>query len=90
MGIAPLAKCGTTLSFVGNTDTVDYNDFVIAPGYETVFFNTLLDSMEEQQCSTLCLLSLRENSPTLTYLPDLARRRGYIVVVEEEGCRLRP
>ena len=86
MGIAPLAKCGTTLSFVGNTDTVDYNDFVIAPGYETVFFNTLLDSMEEQQCSTLCLLSLRENSPTLTYLPDLARRRGYIVVVEEEDA----
>ena len=84
MGIAPLAKSGTTLSFVGNTDTVDYNDFVIAPGYETVFFDTLLDSMEEQQCSTLYLLSLRETSPTLTYLPDLARRRGYIVVVEEE------
>ena len=84
MGIAPLARCGTTLSFVGNTDTVDYNDFMIAPGYETVFFDTLLDSMEEQQCSTLNLLSLRETSTTLTYLPDLARRRGYRVVVVEE------
>ena len=84
MGIAPLARSGTTLSFVGNTDTVDYNDFMIAPGYETVFFDTLLDSMEEQQCSTLNLLSLRETSSTLTYLPDLARRRGYRVVVEEE------
>ena len=84
MGIAPLARSGTTLSFVGNTDTVDYNDFMIAPGYETVFFDTLLDSMEEQQCSTLNLLSLRENSSTLAYLPDLARRRGYRVVVEEE------
>ena len=84
MAIAPLARCGTTLSFVGNTDTVDYNDFMIAPGYETVFFDTLLDSMEEQQCSTLNLPSLRETSPTLTYLPDLARRRGYRVAVEEE------
>ncbi len=84
MGIAPLARSGTTLSFVGNTDTVDYNDFMIAPGYETVFFDTLLDSMEEQQCSTLNLLSLRETSTTLTYLPGLARRRGYRVVVEEE------
>ena len=84
MGIAPLARSGTTLSFVGDTDTVDYNDFMIAPGYETIFFDTLLDSMEEQQCSTLNLLSLRENSATLTYLPDLARRRGYSVVVEEE------
>ena len=76
MGIASLARCGTTLSFIGNTDTVDYNDFVIAPGHETMFFDTLLDSMEEQQCSTLKLLSIRETSPTLTYLPDLARRRG--------------
>jgi len=84
MGIAPLARSGTTLSFLGNTDTVDYNDFMIAPGYETVFFDTLLDSMEEQQCSTLNLLSLRETSRTLTYLPDLARQRGYRVVVEEE------
>ncbi len=84
MDIAPLARSGTTLSFVGNTDTVDYNDFMIAPGYETVFFDTLLDSMEKQQCSTLNILSLRETSTTLTYLPGLARRRGYSVVVEEE------
>ena len=84
MGIAPLARCGTTLSFVGNTDTVDYNDFMISPGYESVFFDVLLDSMEEQKCSTLNLLSLRETSTTLTYLPDLARRRGYRVVMEEE------
>ena len=84
LGIASLARCGTTLSFLGNTDTVDYNDFMIAPGHETVFFDTLLDSMEAQECSTLRLLSIRETSPTLTHLPDQARRRGYSVVVEEE------
>ena len=76
IGIAPLVRFGSTLSLVGNTDTVDYNDFMIAPGYETVFFDTLLDSMVEQECSTLTLLSLRESSPTLAYLPDLARQRG--------------
>ena len=84
VGIAPLARSGTTLSFVGDTDTVDYNDFMITPGNEAVFFETLLDSMEEQQCNTLNLLSLRETSPTLAYLPDLARRRGYSVVVVVE------
>ena len=82
--IASLARCGDTLSFVGNTDTFDYNDFMVRPGYEQVFFQSLLARFEEQSFSTLKLRSLRETSPTLAYLPDLARQQGYLVKVEEE------
>ena len=82
--IASLARHGDTLYFVGNRDTFDYNDFMVSPGYEASFFDTLLDRLEEQSCNALELFSLLEHSPTLTYLPDLAGQRGYHVEVEQE------
>jgi CelD/BcsL family acetyltransferase involved in cellulose biosynthesis len=82
--IASLARCGETLLFVGNPDTFDYNDFLVHPGYEAQFFDTLLGSVEEQGCNVLKLYSLIESSPTLEHLPELARARGYSVEVEQE------
>ena len=73
--IASLAKSGDTVSFVGSQDTFDYNDFAIKPGYEEGFYQTLLECMEEQDCRLLRLDSLRESSPTLEHLPELARSR---------------
>ncbi|GIT44285.1 MAG: hypothetical protein Ct9H300mP11_22210 [Chloroflexota bacterium] len=40
--------------------------------------------MEEQKFGMLRLVSLRETSPTLQILPDLARKHGYTVEVKEE------
>jgi len=82
--IASLAKSGDTVSFMGSEDTFDYNDFLIRPGYEEGFYQTLLECMEEQGFSMLRLVSLRETSPTLEILPDMARKLGYTVEVEEE------
>lgn len=82
--IAPLARTGDTLSLVGNQDTVDYNDFLVKPGHEAVFYDAVLGCMDELQCHTLTLASLTEASPTLEYLPDLARQRGFTVEVEKE------
>ncbi len=82
--IASLAKSGDTVSFMGSEDTFDYNDFLIRPGYEEGFYQTLLECMEEQEFSMLRLVSLRESSPTLEMLPDMARKLGYTVEVEEE------
>ena len=82
--IAPLAKSGGTVSFIGSQDTCDYNDFAIKPGYEPGFYQALLDCMEEKDCRLLRLDSLREDSPTLEHLPELARGRGYTVEVEQE------
>lgn len=82
--IAPLAKQGDTLSFVGNQDTFDYNDFMVSPGTEDEFYHSLLHTIEEQSCNSLELYSLVESSPTLTYLPEAARSHGFKVHVEKE------
>ena len=82
--IASLAKSGDTASFVGNQDTFDYNDFPIKKGHEEGFYRALLESLEEQDIRMLRLDSLRESSPTLELLPDIARSRGYTVEIEQE------
>ncbi len=83
-GIASLARAGNTVSFVGSQDTFDYNDFMIRPGYEGTFFESLLDRLEDQGYEELRLDSLVEDSPTLEYLPDMARGKGYMVEIEQE------
>ena len=82
--IASLARQGDTLSFVGNTETFDYNDLMIRPGAEADFFAALLDWLQRAEWQTLELPSLVEGSPTLEHLPDLARGQGYSVEVTEE------
>ena len=82
--IASLTRTGDTLSLVGNQDTVDYNDFLVKPGHEAVLYDAVLDRMEELQCRTLTLASLKEESPTLEHLPEMARQRGFSVEVERE------
>ena len=82
--VAPLARVGDTLSFVGNQDTVDYNDFMVRPGHESSLYDALLLCMDEQRCDTLELASLTQGSPTLEHLPEMARRRGFSVNIEEE------
>ncbi|HAJ00860.1 MAG TPA: hypothetical protein DCL97_09320, partial [Dehalococcoidia bacterium] len=39
-GLASLTLSGDTLSFVGNQETVDYNDFMVRPGHESDFYQT--------------------------------------------------
>ena len=82
--IASLARQGDDLSFVGNTETFDYNDFMIRPGWEEDFFAALMNWLEQENFKALELPSLIQDSPTLEYLPDLARQRGYSVEVSEE------
>ena len=83
-GIASLTRSGDTLSFLGNQETVDYNDFMVRPGHEDSFFDVLLTSLEEEPWEMMHLDSLVETSPTLTHLPDLARQRGFSVEVNLE------
>ena len=84
VAIASLAKSGNTISFMGSQDTFDYNDFLIRLGYEEGFYQTLLESMDNQDFQNLCLFSLRDTSPTLELFPDMARKMGYTVEIEEE------
>ncbi len=82
--IASLSRCGDHYSLVGNSDTFDYNDFVIAQGAEAAFYPALLDTISANGGRQLDLHSIGEDSPTLAMLPALARERGYAVAVEEE------
>ena len=82
--LASLSRCGDNYSFVGNSDTFDYNDFIIARGTEPRFFPALLDAIDSGGGRQLDLFSVGEDSPTLAMLPDLARARGYSVDIVEE------
>ncbi len=82
--IASLSRQGHALSFMGNSETFDYNDFMIRPGGEADFFAALLSWLEREDWAALDLPSLVETSPTLEYLPDLARQRGYSVEIFPE------
>lgn len=82
--IASLSRQGPDFSFVGNPETFDYNDFILRPGSEPDFFPRLLEHLERAGAQTLELTSLREASPTLEFLPALARRHGYAVEITEE------
>lgn len=83
-GIAPLARHNGTLSLIGDQDVCDYNDFLVSRGAESRFYPSLLDHLDGEGWQTMELLSLTENSPTLSWLPDLAKGRGYSVEVRQE------
>lgn len=83
-GVASLCRRGGVIGFVGSPDTFDYNDFLVRPGGEEVFYGALLEALGGWEWERLELDSLVEGSPTLAHLPDLARGRGYGVAVEYE------
>ena len=87
LGMASLRRDGDTLTFVGDEDLCDYNDFLILPGRERQFFDALLDYLEPMEWDALRLFSLAEESPTLTLLPEVASSRGWSVeIVQQEVC----
>ena len=83
-GIAPLARRDGTISFIGGQDLCDYSDFLVSRGAEARFYQSLLERLDREEWQTLELSSLSEDSPTLVYLPPLARERGYNVEVQQE------
>ena len=87
LGMASLRREGDALTFVGDEDLCDYNDFLILPGHEQPFFDALLDYLETTEWSELRLFSLAEESPTLKMLPESARSKGLNVeIVQQEVC----
>lgn len=82
--IASLSRAEDQYSLLGNSDTFDYNDFIVAAGAEEIFYPALLDTISANGATRLDLYSISEESPTLAILPDLARANGYAVNVAEE------
>ncbi len=85
LGIAPLMTgCNGALTFLGDSDLSDYFDFVVPRDGEARFYPALLEYLSELDWATLDLPSLPSGSPTLKYIPDLAKAMGWKVSLEEE------
>lgn len=84
VGIGPLMYRDDSLMFLGDTDLWDYHDFVVARDRDADFYPLLFDSLLQQRWSRMDLCSLPQGSPSLSYLPDLARARGYGVEITQE------
>lgn len=87
IGIVPLMQKDGRISFVGAQDVCDYLDFLILAGRESEALSATLDRLDTLPWEQIELISLREGSPTLTYLPLLAAARGWRTeVVEQDVC----
>ena len=88
LGVAPLFLKGTKAYFIGSPDVCDYSDFIVSPGREIDFFNSLLDQLKERGTKDLDLKSLRPDSTTLIHLPGVAQGRGWQCSCEQEDTSL--
>lgn len=79
VGVAPLMFRDEDITFVGDPDLDDYHDFPVVLGEEEPFFHTLWQTLLQMKWSNIKLDSIPERSPTLIFLPMLARTRGYEV-----------
>jgi CelD/BcsL family acetyltransferase involved in cellulose biosynthesis len=75
------------MTFVGEKDLSDYFDFLVPEGNERTFYSALCDLLADPKLDwkLLNLPSLREDSPTLEYLPALAEERGLKVEIEKDA-----
>ena len=82
-GIMPLLHKKRVLSFIGSSDVFDYMDFPVVQGIEKGFFQALLERIQTIEWDDIVLESIPGNSPTLVFLPGMAKEAGYEVSVFE-------
>jgi CelD/BcsL family acetyltransferase involved in cellulose biosynthesis len=85
IGIAPLLVNDESALFIGSPNVCDYLDFVVTPGREQDFFDSLLDNLDQQGITRLDLRTLRPDSTVKNYLGDAARDRGCEVSFQPDG-----
>ncbi len=73
-GAAPLMKVEGRVQFMASHQVTDYCDFIIEQGREEDFFGIFLKywRKELEQKNYLHLINIREESPTLSMLPQMA------------------
>ena len=79
IGILPILLNEGEVTFIGNSDVYDYMDFPIVKGYGKEFFSIAWDHLVSLEWKTLRLESIPENSPTLKFLPEIAKMNGCVV-----------
>ncbi|MBI4319178.1 MAG: GNAT family N-acetyltransferase [Chloroflexi bacterium] len=87
IGIVPLVERGGVFSLVGGVEISDYLDVIAVRGYEDAVCHALLSYVRGQACELLDLHCLRQDSPTLAYLTELAvEARLTVEKSEEDVC----
>ena len=84
IGIASLMLSDGKLTFTGDKALFDYFDFLVPTHNEARFYEPLFDHIMDMDWQSIDLPSLPQDSPTLDYMPRLARERGLEVKVEQE------
>jgi len=79
LGIAPLMRRDGGLYFLAGHEVTDYCDFLFPRGREGVFLEALLEHLARPSSgvSRMELINLRDTSPTLSLLPELAPAFGF-------------
>ncbi len=88
IGVAPLFFKDKEACLMGGSDVCDCLDFVISPGNERNFFNTLLDHLRQKGISLLSLAPLRDDSAVFAHLLGVAEERRYKVSCTSEDVSL--
>jgi CelD/BcsL family acetyltransferase involved in cellulose biosynthesis len=77
IGLAPLRIQDGIASFIGSVNVCDYLDFILQPGHERDFFDSILDDLKQNSIHKLHLETIRPDSTIVSYLMPLACERGY-------------
>lgn len=87
IGIAPLLLRDGRVFFIGSSDVCDYQDFVVAPGSESDFFNILISYLMQRDISCLDLRLVRPDSMVMN-LVGLAPSGGFEVFCNQKDVLL--
>ena len=86
-GIAPLIQRGETITFLGDSNICDYQDFLVDPHKYSVFFSHLINYLIEKKWENLCFQDIPEHSKTLTIFVDLCKQNNWdINILEQNIC----
>lgn len=87
IGIAPLMRDGSCISFIGSTDVSDYMDFMVAQGREKDVISAVFEYLTTQEWDCIDLHCIPEGSATRDVLAGLCKDSGLSAVIEnEEVC----
>ena len=88
IGVAPLFFKDKEACLMGSVDVCDCLDFVISPGNERNFFNTLFDHLRQKGINLLSLAPVRSDSSVLAHLFGAAEERRFKVSCTPEDVSL--
>lgn len=84
VGIAPLVEQANIIRFAGGADVSDYLDFIAVRGREGEVLSAVFEYLKRLEWDEVDLHSLRYDSASLRYLPEIALGHGFACAREVE------